>query len=577
MPDPNLRAVSLTFRTVFGETAGDDVFLSIPEWKHPVTYFVGRNGTGKSRAAQILSEQLEGLRLSTDRLVGLMNFTNYGWTSVPAQDGYRGVPLSDAERKQAEGFGKRAGSGIRSLYILDEEPEVALEVAAFIRRALGRVVLLKEKAGFLDPVVRINEIEYSLFRDEGHGLRELVILLAAVYRRDWKLLVVDEPELHLHPSMTRLWLGEVERVCSRDNRHAVIVTHEPSLVRPRVAEHLESIYYFSIGNPAIRFSDASAQAKENQVTASLQHNPELISSLVFSPRPVLVEGIHDIAALTTSLGRTQPTEVVAQTDFVGCGGDGAVAAWFEIARNLNIDICAVGDLDACLDTGVRRVMDRSAVIQERYRDDLSAEPPTTATVIKPLQDEMRAASVPPNSKDRAIWLSNPPPGTGHATRVQKLIKIWRDAGFWLHPQGTLEAVLRIPEKGKGNAQQAAEAPGPIDDVANWCAYKLDTAGDVRHLLGIAVERIAHGIMEALLDTPDARFNAVAGGSDDRDNRLVSVQPVGDGKHRITVKLPEEFRGYWLEFSRQTPSTDLTLSTPTEGHDAGSSPPAPSTA
>jgi hypothetical protein len=35
--------------------------------------------------------------------------------------------------------------------------------------------------------------------------------------------------------------------------------------------------------------------------------------------------------------------------------------------------------------------------------------------------------------------------------------------------------------------------------------------------------------------------------------LVAVESRGDGVYRITVKEPAEFAGYWLEFSRDTPS------------------------
>lgn len=135
------------------------------------------------------------------------------------------------------------------LYALDEQPDVLLRVAAFIRRVLRRTIELRERAGYLDPVVVVGTEEYSLLREEGHGLRELVILLAATYRDDWSLLVVDEPELHLHPAMVRLWLSELQTECPIDSstpfppgtsaaRHGSASSQDQSL-RDHRAVHLE--------------------------------------------------------------------------------------------------------------------------------------------------------------------------------------------------------------------------------------------------------------------------------------------------------------------------------------------------
>jgi predicted ATPase len=562
--NPQLPEVTLTENDVFPGSDSAGIFFSKKTWDQPVSYFVGRNGSGKSRTARLVAERTGGRILSTDRLAGLTLYTNYGWTSVPANDGFRGIPLGGQEREQARGFSQQTGSGIDEMYALKEQPEVWLRVAAFLRRALGRVIELRENAGFLDPYIRVSSTEYSLLRDEGHGLRELVILLTAVYREDWTLLVVDEPELHLHPSMARLWLSELERVCRKGARRAIVVTHEPSMVKPAKAGDLESIWLFATGRPSHPLSEYLPPTELHRVTASLINNPQLVSQLVFSPRPVLVEGVHDVTALTVALSRTHPAEAVAQTDFIECGGSGAVALWFEISRSMGLDVRAVADLDACLAQEVQRVMDRSSSVTSRYRSDLSAEPATTSTVIRPLIEAMNKEGVGNSPKERAKWLSSAvPPETGWASRSEKLRNIWKDEGLWLHAQGTLEDVLGVESKGREIAQQAAGHPGAIDEVAAWCAYELDPLGDVETLLGVAVERIAHSIMEALRADPSVQFDAPVGGPDVSDARLVSIKPSANGFHLLTVRKPDAFAGYWLEFSRDTPSSELILKEPGE--------------
>ncbi|MFE1295758.1 ATP-dependent endonuclease [Streptomyces sp. NPDC058731] len=495
-----------------------------------------------------------------------MSFNIFSWGASPAD--FKGIPLGEQERDQMRQFTRSRPLATEDIYALREQPDVSLRVAAFLKRALGRTVELRESSGFLDPHVSIGGVEYSLFRDEGHGLRELVILLAAVYRDDWSTLLVDEPELHLHPAMVRLWLGELRKECTERGRRAIIITHEPSLVKILDADELSSVWYFQAGSKPVAFADAVHEKAKGRVTASLRQNPELISQLVFSPRPVLVEGVHDVAALSAALERTKPSEVVSQTDLVCCGGSTEVALWFEIAHNMKIDVRAVGDLDACLESSVQRVMDGNDNVIARYREELALEPPRTSELLKPLLDKMRRDGVSNNPKERANWLAHSVPmDTGYWVRKDKLLDIWRSNGFWLHPQGTIENVLGLDSKGLSAARDAASSPGAIDQVADWCSYAVDPLGEVELLLNIAIERIAHSIMEALRAEPGARFSKPIGSSAEADSRLVQVEAIREGIHRLTVVTPKEFRGYWLEFSRETRPSELVLQPPVEDEGA----------
>lgn len=549
----------ITFADVFGPQVeqGDREYLAITDWTRPVQYFVGRNGSGKSKAARAVAVATDGRLLTTDRLVGLMNVMNFGWGLAPTA--YRGLPLGESEREQSDEWAKIAGLATTELYALREEPEVLLRVAAFIRRSLGRVIDLRETAGFLDPYVRMGSAEYSLLRDEGHGLRELVVLLAAIYKTDWRLLVVDEAEVHLHPSMARLWLGELNRECLRTQRSAIIVTHEPSFLRPATAEDLASIWVFAAGDKPRRFIDCVLEVQKDRVSASLAQNPQLVSDLVFSPRPVLVEGVSDVAALATALNRMAPPEVAAQTDLVDCGGSGGVALWLEIGTKLGFDLRAVCDLDALFDPEMQRTIDGLPGVSDALLAAFTESPPRISTALRPLIRTADKESVNSDAASRGAWLAALDGGvSAEEARKQRLLELLSAHRLWVHPQGTLEQVLNISQKGAAEARVAASQPSDLDAVARWAAFELDLLGDVEALLGIAVERVAHSIMEALREDPSARFDSPVGTSAQADARLVRVSHVSEGIHRLEVVAPLEFAGYWLDFSRDSRSSDLQL-------------------
>lgn len=567
MSTSSLQAVTLAESEIDPAAASGAPYMHIDSWVHPVTYFVGRNGSGKSRTARTLSRRMSGRLLSTDRLVGIMGFTHFGWGTVPT--GYKGVPLGDldGQRPHMEQTVREAGTAIEELSVLRDQPEVALRVAAFLQRALGRTIELRESAGYLDPYIRIGDVEYSLLRDEGHGLRELVVLLTATYRAKYQLTVVDEPELHLHPSLARLWLSELIAECARTGRRAVVVTHDPSLIRPRNFDDLSGIWHFQAGRHPAKLSDHILRKDTHRVKASLAQNPKLVSDLVFSPRPVLVEGITDVAALTTAIARTQPTAAASQTDLIECGGVTGVALWFQISKALGLDVRGVVDLDALFTPAVNQTMTEQPPVNEALRTELAAVPATVSEAIKPLIREADANSIAKDPKSRAAWLSTADLAAGHQIRVDKLLAAWKDAGVWVHKSGTLESVLNIHTKGVPEARSAAEHPGQIDEVAGWCAYTLDPSGELAILVNMAVERVAHNIMEALRARPDGQFNKPIGPTSESDRRLVQVDPLGPGHHRITVKQPDKFRGYWVEFTRETPASMLDLKEPADTYES----------
>jgi len=139
--------------------------------------------------------------------------------------------------------------------------------------------------------------------------------------------------------------------------------------------------------------------------------------------------------------------------------------------------------------------------------------------------------------------------------------MWRDAGLWLHPQGTLEAVLGNVAKHKDQIMAAAAQPGAIDAVAQWCAYDVDPSGEMAVLLGVFVERAAHSVMEALRLNPESPITGFTGPTAAHTSRLLTLTPESEDSFLLTVQRPKEFEGYWLRFSRDTPSSQLHLEPP----------------
>lgn len=88
--------IVLTWQDVFpGHTCGAEPFLDIADWRQPVGFFVGRNGSGKTRATRQLATRVSSShRLSTDRLMGIMQVNNCQWGGAPVGEQYTAVAVS---------------------------------------------------------------------------------------------------------------------------------------------------------------------------------------------------------------------------------------------------------------------------------------------------------------------------------------------------------------------------------------------------------------------------------------------------------------------------------------------------
>lgn len=381
-------------------------------------------------------------------------------------------------------------------------------------------------------------------------------------------MVVDEPELHLHPSMARLWVSELVSECLKGGRHAVVVTHQPELIEPTTYEELSAVWSFAADRAPRKMTEPILEQQRPRVATSLARNPRLVSQLVFSPRPVLVEGPTDVAALSAATMRSRPTEAAAQTDFIKCGGISELALWWELSTELLPNVRGVADLDALFSTDVRRAVESRPGVAEDTGKLFKTSSTKTSEILRPILRKADEAGVAPHQKDRSRWLAQfgATVDPNLVDRRDTLLDIWRRHGLWLHPQGDLEAVLGLSPSDKHveTARDAASTPGPIDDVVAWAAYGLDTKSDILNLLNHEVEVIAHEIIEAQRLDAELRCDSPLGVRKKTYGRLVSVTPEGVAAHRITVKVPEEYVGYWVTFSRETPPLEIYLREPQDG-------------
>ena len=87
---------------------------------------------------------------------------------------------------------------------------------------------------------------------EASGLINLVSLLVVLYDNEIKVLLIDEPEVSLHPQLQAFLLQEIKNICGsyEDNTNnqekmVVIATHSTEMINLEMASDIQNIVFFA--------------------------------------------------------------------------------------------------------------------------------------------------------------------------------------------------------------------------------------------------------------------------------------------------------------------------------------------
>ena len=66
--------------------------------------------------------------------------------------------------------------------------------------------------------------------NEGFGINQLLYLLTICLYSPFKIVAIEEPEIHLHPSMVRRLAPVLAEIASKEDRRLIVSTHSEAFV-----------------------------------------------------------------------------------------------------------------------------------------------------------------------------------------------------------------------------------------------------------------------------------------------------------------------------------------------------------
>ena len=317
-----------------------------------INYLVGPNGSGKSRFANELAKSLRtGGR--TTRLLGTDRLSEMAWTG--SLRNYWGDQLATGLAKnQFDAFRAAGtqGSGIDTIVLLEERIDLRIQIEATLSHLFDRDITLEWDSGHLMPKVgrRGRQESYRFDREECHGIKELLVLLTNLYDEDNQYLVIDEPELNLHPQYQAFFVQEVRRIAGNPSdgsgkKIIFLITHSPFILDLQSTDDLESIISFDLEYSKPK-QIGSLDVDISELSSLMPRLNAHHKQLFFSDNPIFVEGIYDAWLVGAMMEARGVSVAGAGSCIIDAGGTEKVNEYLSLCKGLGKQAHFVYDLDS---------------------------------------------------------------------------------------------------------------------------------------------------------------------------------------------------------------------------------------
>ena len=323
-----------------------------------INFLVGPNGTGKSQFLKKLIPEIErksGLKvryLHSDRMIGWASSED---PSLSSSSIGNAVNLSDVESYKTNSA--KQGHAGDYLTLLKDNMDVKIRVESILSNLLDRTITLDIKDGQVTPLIEQGTASYNFKEKESHGLKQIISLLTFLYDESYNCILLDEPELHLHPQFQHYFMKlvkEIEGDPTQDlsKKCFFFATHSPNFLDIRTIDDLQNVLVFRPGKLPSYIHNIESK-HEKKIAQLLPRLNTHHKQFFFSPHPIFVEGPFDQQIFTFIQERRGKILDYFGSSIIDVQGKGEQDVFYNLCKKLDINCRIISDLDLIFESSLK--------------------------------------------------------------------------------------------------------------------------------------------------------------------------------------------------------------------------------
>lgn len=326
-----------------------------------LTVLIGPNGGGKTHLLRGLKQPLGSA--ANGKKVRFLSAGRMGLLEQYRSD-YNGYHGSNPDYENAN-FGSKHDTTRRhqtetlngDFQTLSERADILIKVQERLRKLFKRDLIIEWDAGTLKVVfARLDTTDkpYSSGR-EASGLLHLVGILAALYDDEVGVLLIDEPEVSLHPQLQSFLLNEIIIAAGHPSeggykKIVIMATHSTEMLRITKPSDLASlIFCHDLDKPPVQLNPNNEQLKNRKLQALIARLGQEHKLSLFCRRPLLVEGPSDVMIASFISNKLELHLEAAGSQLLPVIGKGQMPVVAKFMRLIGKNPVVLADADAFTD------------------------------------------------------------------------------------------------------------------------------------------------------------------------------------------------------------------------------------
>lgn len=348
--------ITLNIQTEQGKSHRSSFSIQVSQ---PITVLIGPNGTGKTQSLRGIKSGLMGCPLNGKVVRYLSSGRNSpfeAFRSAIDGPGYMNNGPAYVGRRDLVDNWWGAESVTGDILELNSRPDLLLKVESRLQTLFGKSLSLEWSQHGLQ--VGFNQISGGnkyYANVEASGLLHLISMLAALYHEKIFALIIDEPEISLHPQLQAFFMQEVSKyagdpITDSSKKLIILATHSASTLPVRKISDLTNLVIFTEKNtPPVQILPNDDVLKNRKLAALISRLSENHKNAFFAESVLLVEGPSDETIVSGLSVELDHSLLGGNAQVVPVTGKGAFPDAIKLFQLAGKRVVVLADLDAYVD------------------------------------------------------------------------------------------------------------------------------------------------------------------------------------------------------------------------------------